>query len=224
MPKRPYSQISSPETSLSKLSTTTTTTSMTDLPVDVLCLVFKRLPLFEVLRNQSLVCKLFYDAHLQHCRSSVKHLTLFGHYLLKDSPIGPVKPQKEVVCKQMLFKYSRGTSSISSLATINPSSSHLKLVAGLEESAYSAIGTKFQSVTSLELFQLPLERHYKPITAMINAWGGRGEEEEKKKGKKKKKVTAGGGDGQISATANQLTELKIFFSKEIYNLEGKHLK
>ncbi len=109
-----------------------TTTSITDLPVDVLCLVFKRLPLSEVLRNQSLVCKLFYDAHLQHCRSSVKHLTLFGHYMLKEHYNGPVVPQKEVVRKQMLFEYARETSSISSLATINPSTSHLKLVAGLE--------------------------------------------------------------------------------------------
>ncbi len=53
-----------------------------------------------------------------------------------------------------------------------------------------------------------MERHYKPITAMINAWGG------------EEKNCTGGGD---SAT-NQLTELKIFFSKEMYNLEGKDLK
>ena len=39
---------------------------------------------------------------------------------------------------------------------------------------------------------------------MINAWG----EVEK---------------GDVSRT-NQLTELKIFFSKEIYNLEGTELK
>ncbi len=105
--------------------------------------------------------------------------------------------------------------------------SHLFLL--LQESAYSAIGTKFKSVTNLELFQLPLERHYKPITAMINAWGevdGGGEEKKKgKKGKKKKKeVTADGGDGQISATANQLTELKIFHNKEMYRPDGTQIK
>ncbi len=109
-----------------------TTTSIADLPVDVICLVFKRLPLSEVLRNQSLVCKLFYDAHLQHCRSSVKHLTLLGHYMLKEDSSKEVKQQNEVLRKQMLFEYARETSSISSLATINPSTSHLKLVAGLE--------------------------------------------------------------------------------------------
>ena len=73
-----------------------------------------------------------------------------------------------------------------------------------------------------------MERHYKQITAMINAWGegdGGGEEEKKKKGQKKKKeVTAGGGDGQISATANQLTELKIFHSKEMYRPDGTQIK
>ena len=107
----------------------TTTPSITDLPVDVLCLVFKRLPLSEVLRNQALVCKLFYAAHLQHCRSSVKHLTLFGHYMLVTAF---VEPQNEMLRKQMLFEYARNTSSISSLATINPSRCHLKLVVGLE--------------------------------------------------------------------------------------------
>ncbi len=130
MSKRPYSQISSLGMSFSKESTTPT--SITDLPVDVLCLVFKRLPLSEVLRNQSLVCKLFYDAHLQHCRSSVKHLTLLGHYMLKEHSNAPVEPQSEIVRKQTLFEYARNTSSISSLATINPSRCHLKLVVGLE--------------------------------------------------------------------------------------------
>ena len=129
MSKRPYSEISSLGMTLSNQSTTTTPTSITDLPVDVLCLVFKRLPLTEVLRNQSLVCKLFYDAHIQHCRSSVKHLTLVGHYLLKEEYNGPVEPQNEVLRKQILFEYARNTSSI---ATINPSSCHLKLVVGLE--------------------------------------------------------------------------------------------
>ncbi len=133
MSKRPFSQISSPEKSLSNQSTTTTT-SITDLPVDVLCLVFKRLPLSEVLRNQALVCKLFYDAHLQHCRSSVKHLTLFGHYMLKRNRLAEVEQQEEVVRKQMLFEYARETNSSSSSSppTINPSASHLKLVVGLE--------------------------------------------------------------------------------------------
>ena len=111
---------------------TTTTTSITDLPVDVLCLVFKRLPLVEVLRNQALVCKLFYDAHFQHCRFSVKQLTLFGHYMLKEDFTGLVGPQNEMLRKQTLLEYARNTSSISSLATINSSSSHLKLVVGLE--------------------------------------------------------------------------------------------
>ncbi len=115
--------------SFSKESTTTITTSITDLPVDVICLVFGYLPLSEVLRNQSLVCKLFYDAHLQHCRSSVKQLTLFGHYMLVT---GIVVPQNEMLRKQMLFEYARNTSSISSLATVNPSRCHLKLVVGLE--------------------------------------------------------------------------------------------
>ena len=55
-----------------------------------------------------------------------------------------------------------------------------------------------------------MERHYKPITAMINAWGGSGKE----------KNGTGGGDN----ATNQLIELKIFFSKEIYNLEGTKLK
>ncbi len=88
----------------------------------------------------------------------------------------------------------------------------------MQESAYSAIGTKFQSVTSLELYQLALERHYKPITAMINAWGGRGGGGEKKK----KKVTGGGGGGD--SRTNQLTELKIFFNKEMYSTQGAHIK
>ena len=117
---------------LTNQSTTATTTTITDLPVDVLCLVFKRLPLSEVLRNQSFVCKLFYDAHLQHCRSSVKHLTLFGHYMLKEDFAGLVEPQNEMLRKQTLFEYARNTSSISSLATVNPSRCHLKLVVGLE--------------------------------------------------------------------------------------------
>ncbi len=50
---------------------------------------------------------------------------------------------------------------------------------------------------------------------MINAWGG-GEE------KKKKKGTGGGGSGD--SRTNQLTELKIFFNKEIYNTEGTHIR
>ena len=87
-----------------------------------------------------------------------------------------------------------------------------------QKSAYAAIGTKFKSVTHLELFQPAMERHYKPITAMINAWGeGDGGEEEKKK-----KVTAG--SEQISATANQLTELKIFHNKEMYRPDGTQIK
>ncbi len=85
----------------------------------------------------------------------------------------------------------------------------------MQESAYSSIGTKFQSVTSLELFQPALERHYKPITAMINAWGGGGGGEKKKK----KKGTSGG-----DHFTNQLTELKIFFNKEIYRPDGLHIK
>ncbi len=129
MPKRSYDQISSSGLSFIKQSTTT---SITDLPVDVLCLVFKRLPLAEVLRNQAHVCKLFYDAHIQHCRSSVKHLTLLGHYMLKENFTGRVEPQRKMLCKQMLFEYARNTSSISSLAIVNPSSCHLKLVVGLE--------------------------------------------------------------------------------------------
>ena len=78
----------------------------------------------------------------------------------------------------------------------------------------------------MELYQPALERHYKPITATINAWGtGDASGEEKKKEKKKKKeVTAGGGDGQISATANQLTELKIFHNKEMYRPDGTQIK
>ena len=75
----------------------------------------------------------------------------------------------------------------------------------MQESAYSAIGSKFKSVTSLELYQLPLERHYKPITAMINAWG---------------EVEKGGGDSHT----NQLTELKIFHSKELYSPDGTQIK
>ncbi len=129
MPKRPYSQISSSGMSLYQLSTTT---SITDLPVDVLCLVFKRLPLSEVLRNQSLVCKLFYTAHLQHCRSAVKHLTLVCHYMFKGHGQTTVVQQPEVVHKQTLFEYVRDTISDCSTPTINPSSSHLKLVVGLE--------------------------------------------------------------------------------------------
>ena len=114
------------------LSKESTTTSITDLPVDVICLAFEYLPLAEILRNQSLVCKLFYDAHLQHCRSSVKHLTLLGHYMLKKDPSKEIKQQKELVRKQMLFEYARETNSNCSTPTINPSTSHLKLVAGLE--------------------------------------------------------------------------------------------
>ncbi len=119
--------------SFSKQSTTTT--SITDLPVDVLCMVFKHLPLSEVLRNQSLVCKAFYDAHLQHCRSSVKHLTLFGHYMLKEYyRQSAVEPQNEAFRKQVLFEYVREINggNSSSTPTINPSSCHLKLVVGLE--------------------------------------------------------------------------------------------
>ena len=119
--------------SLSKLNTTSI--SITDLPVDVICLVFKHLPLSEVLRNQALVCKAFYAAHLQHCRSSVKHLTLFGHYMLKTGYLqSVVEPQKEAFRKQVLFEYARETNggNCSSTSTINPSSSHLKLVVGLE--------------------------------------------------------------------------------------------
>ncbi|KAH9395165.1 hypothetical protein TYRP_020921 [Tyrophagus putrescentiae] len=214
MPKRSYEQFSSPRMLLSKLNTTSI--SITDLPVDVICLVFGHLPLAEVLRKQALVCKAFYDAHLQHCRSSVKHLTLFGHYMLKEYRHSVVEPQKEAFRKQVLFEYARKTNggNCSFTPTINPSSSHLKLVVGLEESAYAAIGTKFQSVTSLELFQPALERHYRPITAMINAWGGGGGEKKKKK--------KGTGSGDIST--NQLTELKIFFNKEIYRPDGLHIK
>ena len=88
----------------------------------------------------------------------------------------------------------------------------------LQESAYPSIGTKFKSVTSLELYQLALERHYKPITAMINAWGGGGGGGG---GEKKKKVTGGGGGGD--SRTNQLTELKIFFNKEMYSTQGAHI-
>ena len=42
---------------------------------------------------------------------------------------------------------------------------------------------------------------------MINAWGGRGEK---------------GVNGD--SRTNQLTELKIFFNKEIYNTEGTHIR
>ena len=120
---------------LTNQSTTATTTTITDLPVDVLCLVFKRLPLAEVLRNQALVCKLFYTAHLQHCRSSVKQLTLFGHYMLKTGYYQSVaEPQNEAFRKQVLFEYLRDTNggAVSFTPTINSSSSHLKLTVGLE--------------------------------------------------------------------------------------------
>ena len=49
---------------------------------------------------------------------------------------------------------------------------------------------------------------------MISAWGNGGEE------KKKKKKGTGSGDN----STNQLTELKIFFNKEIYRPDGLHIK
>ena len=52
--------------------------------------------------------------------------------MLKKDPSKEVKQQKEVVRKQMLFEYARETNSNCSTPTINPSTSHLKLVAGLE--------------------------------------------------------------------------------------------
>ena len=42
---------------------------------------------------------------------------------------------------------------------------------------------------------------------MINAWGGKGEK---------------GVDG--ASNTNQLTDLKIFFSKEVYSTDGVYLK
>ncbi len=66
--------------------------------------------------------------------------------------------------------------------------------------AFVALGRKFQSVTHLELLQLALERHYKLVVEMIAAWGAEG-----------------GG-------ANQLADVKVFFSKELFTAEGTALK
>lgn len=63
--------------------------------------------------------------------------------------------------------------------------------------AFVALGRKFQSVTHLELLQLALERHYKLVVEMIAAWGG---------------------------GANQLADVKVFFSKELFTAEGTALK
>ena len=63
------------------------------------------------------------------------------------------------------------------------------------------IGIKFKSITHLELYQLAMERHYKSIAQMITSWGAEGD-----------------------TGANQLTDLKIFFSKEAFTPDGTPLK
>lgn len=186
--------------------------NITDLPVDVLSQVFEHLPLAEVLRTHSLVCKIFYEAHRQHCRSSVKRLSLVGR-LMVGSTIRRWRNRHSVVAaqapkylKERLFKYARsnittgdgGSPSLLVRAT-NPSRVHLKLVPGMEALAFVALGRKFQSVTHLELLQLALERHYKLVVEMIAAWGAEG-----------------GG-------ANQLADVKVFFSKELFTAEGTAL-
>ncbi len=201
--------------SLSKQSPT-----ISDLPVDVISLVFEYLPLSEVLLKQSLVCKVFYQAHRQHCRSAVKRLTLVGHFMVNSykyvgkTPI--VIPQSEAARKLALFKIARSTGN-SSCRVINSSTVHLKLVAGrevrlclfvcflkylpflLKEAAYEMIGEKFKSITHLEICQLPLERHHKQIVQMIKAWNSEG-------------------------ASNQLADFKIFFNKEIFDVKGNPLE
>lgn len=68
--------------------------------------------------------------------------------------------------------------------------------------AFNAIGEKFKSVVTLELHHLALERHYHAIVRMIVAWGA----------------------SNSSSGANQLADLKVFFSKEWYNVAGEEIR
>lgn len=67
----------------------------------------------------------------------------------------------------------------------------------MKENAYAAIGDKFKSITHLELFQVSFERHYKEIANMIIAFSS--------------------GKG----SSNVLADLKVFFSKELYDTDDK---
>ena len=131
------------------ITAATPTTKVTDLPVDMICLVFEHLPLAEVLRSASLVCRAFYQAHLQHCRSSVKRLTLLGRLMINANPRyyerKEIRAQNDAERQLELLKYARlsarcddaissssSSSSLSMSTRINPSAVHLKLVPGQE--------------------------------------------------------------------------------------------
>lgn len=203
------------------MSSPVTSTCITELPLDVLSHVCDYLPLSQVLRCMSLVSKTFYVAHRQHCRST-KQLTLIGHHMVEEGgnslrrcTTNNVVPQSDAERNRQLLSFARFTGSPSS-PPINPSSVHLKLVSGQEvmillvdyftvcvfhfpflihqETAYAAIGDKFKSITHLELYQLPLERHYKHIAKMI------------------------------SGSPNMLVDLKVFFSLELYSSKGVALR
>lgn len=105
---------------------------ITDLPLDVLMLIFSHLPLVEVLKRISLVNRSFYRAHVAFCRSSVKQITLIGHYMSKETrSTEPPVLRTEDQIHEYFFTLARRQPSVD-VSFLNPRISQLYLSAEFE--------------------------------------------------------------------------------------------
>lgn len=106
---------------------------ITDLPLDVLMLIFGHLPLVEVLKRVALVNRAFYKAHTAYCRSYVNQITLFGNHMTKEmrSQDQPT-PRTADQFHQYLFTLARRQPM--EVPSLNPRSSQLFLSAEFEVS------------------------------------------------------------------------------------------